>query len=205
MAVVSEVGSSVPARSTSPPRPASRRSRSRRCAAFFTSASRSVCEHSPSVTGSWATRLGEFQCVRSRIWAMVGFVVPTSRMSWLSLSSGWLRSSQRTAFGRSWRRDTGTKRGPLRVLTCGTVTLDSASLSECEGSSSPAWISSRVSWPLEIGSMPLMPWATSPSAMPLTSSTCSPQKAAICSKDSDVFSTSQTAVALGISGLRSLI
>ena len=50
-----------------------------------------------------------------------------------------------------------------------------------------------------------MPCATSPSAMPFTSSTCSPQKAAICSKVSDVFATSQTAVALGINGLRSLM
>lgn len=45
-----------------------------------------------------------------------------------------------------------------------------------------------------------MPAATSPSAMPFTSSGCSLQKSAICSKASEVFSTSQTAVALGISG-----
>src|SRR5690606_23923088 len=41
--------------------------------------------------------------------------------------------------------------------------------------------------------------ATSPSAMPWTSRGCRAQKAAIWSKLSDVFSTSQTAVALGIS------
>ena len=53
--------------------------------------------------------------------------------------------------------------------------------------------------------MPLMPCATSPSAMPFTSSTCRPQNSAICSNDSEVFSTSHTAVAFGIRGLRSLI
>src|SRR5215813_1534453 len=53
--------------------------------------------------------------------------------------------------------------------------------------------------------MPLMPCATSPSAMPFTSSTCSPHSSAICSKESEVFSTSHTAVALGIRSLRSLI
>ena len=52
--------------------------------------------------------------------------------------------------------------------------------------------------------MPLMPWATSPSAMPFTSSTCSPQNSAICSKVSEVLSTSQTAVAFGIKGARSM-
>ena len=50
-----------------------------------------------------------------------------------------------------------------------------------------------------------MPCATSPSAMPLTSNTWRPQKAAICSKVSAVFETSQTAVAFGISGLRSVM
>ncbi len=45
-----------------------------------------------------------------------------------------------------------------------------------------------------------MPAATSPSAMPFTSSGCSLQKSAICSKESEVFSTSHTAVAFGISG-----
>jgi hypothetical protein len=48
--------------------------------------------------------------------------------------------------------------------------------------------------------MPLMPCAESPSAMAFTSSGCSTQKAAICSKVSDVLSTSQTAVAFGMSG-----
>ena len=53
--------------------------------------------------------------------------------------------------------------------------------------------------------MPLMPWATSPSAMPFTSSTCSPQNSAICSKVREVLSTSQTAVAFGINGVRVMI
>ena len=53
--------------------------------------------------------------------------------------------------------------------------------------------------------MPLMPCATSPSAMPFTSSTCRPHNSAIWSKESEVFSTSHTAVAFGISSLRSLI
>ena len=39
--------------------------------------------------------------------AMVVLVVPTSRMICASFSSGWLRTSHRIAFGRSWRRDTG--------------------------------------------------------------------------------------------------
>ena len=45
-----------------------------------------------------------------------------------------------------------------------------------------------------------MPVATSPSAMPLTSSGCNLQNSAIWSKVKDVFSTSQTAVAFGING-----
>ena len=44
------------------------------------------------------------------------------------------------------------------------------------------------------------PVATSPSAIPLTSSGCSRQNSAIWSKVREVFSTSQTAVALGING-----
>ena len=51
-----------------------------------------------------------------------------------------------------------------------------------------------------IGSWPLMPVATSPSAMPFTSRGCSLQNSATWSKVSEVFSTSHTAVALGISG-----
>jgi hypothetical protein len=47
--------------------------------------------------------------------------------------------------------------------------------------------------------------ADSPSAIAFTSSGCSLQKSAICSKDSDVFSTSHTAVALGIRGIVVLI
>src|SRR4029453_3377932 len=66
-----------------------------------TSKSRSICEARPSVTGSMGVRLAEFQCVRSRIEAIVDLVVPTSRMIALSLSSGWLRTSHRMAFGRS--------------------------------------------------------------------------------------------------------
>src|SRR5689334_13284962 len=64
-------------------------------------------------------------------------------------------------------------------------------------------MASRVSWPLVTGSWPLMPLATSSSAMPFTSRGCRPQKSAICSKVSDVLSTSHTAVALGISGFNS--
>ena len=45
-----------------------------------------------------------------------------------------------------------------------------------------------------------MPCAASPSATAFTSSGCSLQKSAIWSKDRAVFSTSQTAVAFGISG-----
>ena len=59
-------------------------------AARCTSRSRSICEHSPSVTGSSGVRLAEFQWVRSRIASMVDLVVPTSRMIWLSFSSGMI-------------------------------------------------------------------------------------------------------------------
>src|SRR4029078_8867289 len=41
-----------------------------------TSRSRSICEARPSVTGSIGARLAEFQCVRSRIDAIVDLVVP---------------------------------------------------------------------------------------------------------------------------------
>ncbi len=102
---VSAVGRSVPAFSIS--FICSRRSFSTRVAAFFTSASSSTWVHRPSVTGSCGVRFGEFQCVRSRMAWMVGLVVPTRRMIWLSRISGWLRMSHSTALGRSWRRDTG--------------------------------------------------------------------------------------------------
>src|SRR5262249_54777830 len=75
-----------------------------------------------------------------------------------------------------------------------------AILRRAAGSAWQRAISSWVSWPLAIGSRPTMPIATSPSATPWTSSGCRPQKSAICSKVSVVFSTSQTAVAFGISG-----
>ena len=46
-----------------------------------------------------------------------------------------------------------------------------------------------------------MPCAASPSAIAFTSSGCSLQKSAIWSNERAVFSTSQTAVAFGISGV----
>ena len=52
--------------------------------------------------------------------------------------------------------------------------------------------------PATTGSSPLMPAATSPSAMPFTSSGWSLQKSAIWSNDRPVLSMSQTAVAFGI-------
>jgi hypothetical protein len=42
-----------------------------------------------------------FQWVRSRIEAIVVLVVPTRRMICASFNSGWLRTSQRIALGRS--------------------------------------------------------------------------------------------------------
>src|SRR5580698_639461 len=68
------------------------------------------------------------------------------------------------------------------------------------GSASAAEISSRVNCPVRIGSSPLMPCAASPSAIAFTSSGCRLHSCAIWSNDSDVFSTSHTAVALGIKG-----
>ena len=76
--------------------------------------------------------------------------------------------------------------------------LESSSL--WSGSATALSISSRVSWPVWIGSRPLIPWAASPSAMAFTSSGCSLQNSATWSNDRAVFSTSQTAVALGING-----
>ena len=68
------------------------------------------------------------------------------------------------------------------------------------GSASAAAISSRVNCPVRIGSSPLMPCAASPSAIAFTSSGCRLQSCAIWSNDSEVFSTSHTAVAFGIRG-----
>src|SRR5580704_17486958 len=68
------------------------------------------------------------------------------------------------------------------------------------GSASAAEISSRVNCPVRIGSSPLMPWAASPSAIAFTSSGCRLQSWAIWSNDSEVFSTSHTAVAFGVRG-----
>ena len=53
---------------------------------------------------------------------------------------------------------------------------------------------------LGLGSSPLMPCAASPSAIAFTSSGCRLHSCAIWSNDSEVFSTSHTAVALGMSG-----
>ena len=75
--------------------------------ARLTSMSRSICEARPSVTGSIGCRLAEFQCLRSRICSIVDLVVPTRREICASFSSAWLRTSQRMAFGRSWRLDSG--------------------------------------------------------------------------------------------------
>ena len=96
-----------------------------------------------------------------------------------------------------------TKRGPLR-LAIGTRTLGSARPRRRSGSASALSMSSRVSWPVRIGSSPLIDWAASPSAIAWTSSGCSLQKSAIWANDSAVLSTSQTAVALGIKGARSM-
>jgi len=85
------------------------------------------------------------------------------------------------------------------ALGFGTRTFGSESFSLWFGLPSARAISSRESWPVEIGSRPLMPWADSPSAIAFTSMGCSLQNVAICSNDSAVLSTSQTAVALGIS------
>src|ERR1700743_2183400 len=73
----------------------------------LTARSSSSCEHNPNVTGSTALILAAFQCERSRIFAMVALVVQTSLMISLSENSGWLRISQYTASGLSWRLLTG--------------------------------------------------------------------------------------------------
>ena len=90
--------------------------------------------------------------------------------------------------------------GPRRLAGLTPVAIGRASLSRAFGSFCARSISLRSSWPLATGSRPRMPAPTSPSAMPLTSSGCRPQNSAICSKVRLVFSTSHTAVALGING-----
>src|SRR5688572_7002475 len=68
------------------------------------------------------------------------------------------------------------------------------------GSPSARLISSAVTWPLCTGSSGAMPPMTSPSASACTSSSCNPQKSAICLNERAVFSIIQSAVALGIIG-----
>ena len=67
---------------------------------------RSGCTGRASPDPSAAGSRRSSGCARGSPW-MVDLVVPTRRMICASLSSGWLRTSQRIAFGRSWRRDTG--------------------------------------------------------------------------------------------------
>jgi len=74
----------------------------------------------------------------------------------------------------------------------------SDSCSSVEGSFSQRSISSRVIWLLDIGFCPIIPIATSSSAIPCTSSGCISQNFAIWLNVSVVFSTSHTAVAFGI-------
>ena len=65
--------------------------------------SSSVCEHRPRSTGSRGRISWLFQWVRSRTACTVALVVPSSLQICWSLTSGWLRSSQAIASGRSWR------------------------------------------------------------------------------------------------------
>ena len=51
--------------------------------------------------------LALFQWVRLRTLSMVDLVVPSSLEIWASVTSGWLRTNQAMASGRSWRRETG--------------------------------------------------------------------------------------------------
>jgi hypothetical protein len=85
-------------------------------------------------------------------------------------------------------------------LATGSGTSGSWIVRRAAGSPWQRSISSWLSWPLATGSSPWMPWATSPSAIAWTSRVCSPQNSAIWSNVRLVFSTSQTAVALGIKG-----
>ena len=78
--VVTSLGTSVWPRSSS--------TGGRSLEARLTSKSRSICEQSPSVTGSIGVSAAEFQCVRSRTASNVVFVVPARRIICASLSSG---------------------------------------------------------------------------------------------------------------------
>ena len=60
--------------------------------------------HSPSVTGCCGLMFCVSGCERSRIFSMVGLVVPISLETCASDSSGWVRISQAMAFGLSCRR-----------------------------------------------------------------------------------------------------
>jgi len=96
-------------------------------------------------------------------------VVPTSRMIWASFNSGWLRTSHRIALGRSWRRDTGDSAGPF----LGLRRQRHLALAELEAVVGILLaLLDLVAGELagRNRSMPLMPWAASPSAMARTSS-----------------------------------
>ncbi len=89
----------------------------------------------------------------------------------------------------------------LFLLFC-TLTFRSGStaVNEAAASFSQRAISSAVNWPAVTGLRPTILNATSPSAIACTSNSCSSQKSPICLNVKVVFSTSQTAVALGING-----
>ncbi len=73
-----------------------------------TSKSRSICEAQAEADRiDRRQRLGVPVGAVADLRAMVGLVVPISRVICASFSSGWLCSSQRIAFGRSWRFETG--------------------------------------------------------------------------------------------------
>ena len=77
--------------------------------------------------------LFEFQCVVSRIAWIVCLVVPSSLEIWLSASSGWLRTSQAIAAGRSCRLDNGVYRGAF--FFCSGAETPFFMLSRRDGSS----------------------------------------------------------------------
>ena len=155
--------------------------------------------HRPSSTGWRGLMLELFQCVRSRTAAIVGLVVPISFEICASLSSGIALQQKsdriglvlalgdggvaRSLVAKQLRRQ--RLRGEFEArLRIGLATRDllRGGLAVCH----------RIETLHLVGHFAV--------GDGLISSGCSPQKSAICSKVREVFSTSHTAVALGING-----
>ena len=111
----------------------------------------------------------------------------------------WFFNNHNAESGLSWRLDKGTYFFILLSMFLISTSL-SIILSGLFSSTEESSISSSVNCPEIIGLYPTIPFATSPSAIPCTSTSCNLQKSAICLNVYVVFSTNQTAGAIGIKG-----